>query len=327
MFIKFFNRFRKPIVFKSEFEPDVSYRKFKYQSNIDYFLSGEDNNAIELNFKIYTELIEDPRWENTIEPLELFNLIHKKIEYMYLYCAKPNKYVKHLTSLPLSSKQMLCFLYFFIKLGEGRLGCSYDDIDKINDDGEEWNYINQLLATLNLIKIEYNKLDQKLKHEKYNFNNVLDHIKPLSYSHKIAYLIEQKSVYQQDDDKPKNIGNISFENRCNIEIEKLKTLAEFDEKSTSTTQPKLKLSSKKGTKTNLIRVLHTLYEMRYFETSDGQIPTKLEFMEVMGEYFDTNFSDYARNLSQSLQNQPLEANTKVFMEMISIIEKEHFTNK
>lgn len=63
-----------------------------------------------------------------------------------------------------------------------------------------------------------------------------------------------------------------------------------------------------------------MYELRMVEKIDGQVPSKLEFMENMGNVFGMNLTDYHKNLSQSLQNQPLEANIKVFKEMIAITE-------
>lgn len=100
---------------------------------------------------------------------------------------------------------------------------------------------------------------------------------------------------------------------------------------TTTTTPKakpvFKLSDKKGAKTDLIRVLNALYELRLFNKTDGQIPTKQEFMETMGEYLGVDLSKYHTNLSQALQNQPLEVNLKVFEEMKEATQKAHYENK
>lgn len=96
---------------------------------------------------------------------------------------------------------------------------------------------------------------------------------------------------------------------------------------TQKAKPVLKLSDKKGAKTDLIRVLNALYELRLFNKTDGQIPTKQEFMETLGEYLGVDLSKYHSNLSQALQNQPLEVNLKVFEDMKEATQKAHFQTK
>ena len=92
-------------------------------------------------------------------------------------------------------------------------------------------------------------------------------------------------------------------------------------------KPVFKLSEKNGAKTDLIRVLNALYELRFFNKTDGQIPTKQEFIETMGEYLGVDLSKYHTNLSQALKNQPLEVNLKVFEKMKEATQKFHYQNK
>lgn len=96
---------------------------------------------------------------------------------------------------------------------------------------------------------------------------------------------------------------------------------------TTKAKPVFKLSDKKGAKTDLIRVLNALYELRLFNKTDGQIPTKQEFIETMGEYLGVDLSKYHSNLSQALQNQPLEVNLKVFEDMKEATQKAHYQTK
>lgn len=109
--------------------------------------------------------------------------------------------------------------------------------------------------------------------------------------------------------------------RCEYE-QKLETT-----NTTPKAKPIFKLSDKKGAKTDLIRVLNALYELRLFNKTDGQIPTKQEFIETMGEYLGVDLSKYHSNLSQALQNQPLEVNLKVFEEMKEATQKAHYQTK
>jgi hypothetical protein len=88
--------------------------------------------------------------------------------------------------------------------------------------------------------------------------------------------------------------------------------------------PKFQLSKKKGAKIDLIRVLNALYELRLINDSDGQIPSKKIFFNAVGKFIGVELSNYHSNLSQALQNQPLEVNLKVFDEMMEITKKAHY---
>lgn len=88
-----------------------------------------------------------------------------------------------------------------------------------------------------------------------------------------------------------------------------------------------KLSDKKGIKTDIIRVLNAMYEMRMIVKNDGQSTTKEEFMNQMGEFFGTDLSKYDNDLSQALNNTSIEANIKVFDDMKEITQNSHYLKK
>lgn len=90
---------------------------------------------------------------------------------------------------------------------------------------------------------------------------------------------------------------------------------------------KFKLSTKKGSKIDLIRVLNSLYELRFITNEDGTIPNKSDFMIECGKLFGTDLSKYHTNLSQALQSQPLEVNLKIFEDLKKVIQDQHYTNK
>lgn len=94
-----------------------------------------------------------------------------------------------------------------------------------------------------------------------------------------------------------------------------------------TNKSKFKLSNKKGSKIDLIRVLNALYEARFVTNEDGTIPNKKDFMVECGKLFGTDLSKYHTNLSQALKNQPLEANLKIFEDLKKVIQDQHYTNK
>lgn len=301
---------------KEDIEP---FKWVHNQKKIEAYLDSKDH------LNLYKEVLQDSRWKDTFKPLDLLNLLQKKVQVCCAYYNDPTRVINHFKLMNLNDQQFYCFYHFLIE--------NLEDILTLKDDVVEDYKVSPLELIVEMIKIEYVKIEKKINSEtyKYDFEKVKNHLQTLNnYTKKITYLIEQKTLYQQDDSKPKDIPSPNFETKCNIEIEKLEKLSEFEEKEddllTSNTLSKLKLSNKLS-KIDFIRILNVMYEMRMFETMDEQIPTKSEFMNTMGDYFNINLSDYSRNLSQSLQNQPSEINTRVFRNMITFIEKELCTNK
>jgi hypothetical protein len=82
-----------------------------------------------------------------------------------------------------------------------------------------------------------------------------------------------------------------------------------------TIQAKYKLHPKKNDKTDLIRILNAVYELKIIYKSDLVLPTKDEFMRDMGNVFGEDFSTYSKNLSQAYGGS-LESNLKVFETML-----------
>lgn len=81
------------------------------------------------------------------------------------------------------------------------------------------------------------------------------------------------------------------------------------------------LSSKRGAKIDFIRILNSLYELKFFELKNGQIPNKKEFMVEVGKFFGVELSEYHADLSQALKNGSTESNIKIFEEMKKVIQK------
>ncbi len=105
--------------------------------------------------------------------------------------------------------------------------------------------------------------------------------------------------------------------RTQKKMEQLKTNA-------TEVQARFKLSDKLGVKINLIRILHALYGLNIIEKSNGQPPTKKEFMEAFGKFIGTDLSKYSVSLSQAFNEQPMEVNLKIFHDMIKITQDRHY---
>lgn len=149
-----------------------------------------------------------------------------------------------------------------------------------------------------------------------------------SSNEKIKFLLEITTTFKQqysqfDNDDYFSRHEPNFLKQCELEIEKLKQLAQF-EKQTETAKnlSKFILSKSKGNKADFIRILEALYQLRFFQTLEGQLPTKETFMKQVGIFFGADFSDYDKDRSQAL-NASIESNLKIFHEMINIIQKAH----
>lgn len=76
------------------------------------------------------------------------------------------------------------------------------------------------------------------------------------------------------------------------------------------------LSTAKGQKIDLIRVLNVMYEQGRFKGKDGSKLTKKEFFTWMGKVLNVDLSDYDKDLSRSMSDSTkLEKHTKVFDDM------------
>lgn len=76
------------------------------------------------------------------------------------------------------------------------------------------------------------------------------------------------------------------------------------------------LSTAKGQKIDMIRVLNVMYEQGRFKGKDGRRLTKKEFFTWMGKVLNVDLSDYDKDLSRSLSDSTkLEKHLKTFDDM------------
>jgi len=106
-----------------------------------------------------------------------------------------------------------------------------------------------------------------------------------------------------------------FDELCETEIEKLKKISELEKPDNHDLSERLagfKISDKKGTKIDLLRVFSALYELRLIEKQNGDLPNKKEFIEAIGKFLGTDFSKFHQDLSQAFQGGSIESNTEIF---------------
>lgn len=80
----------------------------------------------------------------------------------------------------------------------------------------------------------------------------------------------------------------------------------------------LYLSSDKGTKIDLIRIMNAWFECGKVEGSNGKRPTKKEFFTWVGRLFNIDLADYDKDLSNSMATGTgIEKQTRIFEELKS----------
>ncbi len=295
---------------------------FTPKTDIEEYLNND------FNLEIFEDLTENEDWQGTFEPLDFLNLLYEQFEIVNANKEKPLSVVKHLFGLKLEQTKLYYLLYYLKRHIYKHSGSEYEPKDK------------QLSICRGFIEKEYDKLEAELypktepepqpeKENKYDFQKVKQHIETLTtVKDKILYLTEIKTDFLQNKSSWDLDLGTPFDRKCELEIKKLNEVLKLEAHTTTPkAKPIFKLSDKKGAKTDLIRVLNALYELRLFNKTDGQIPTKQEFIETMGEYLGVDLSTYHSNLSQALQNQPLEVNLKVFEEMKEATQKAHYQTK
>ncbi|HPI07851.1 MAG TPA: hypothetical protein PLM41_15785 [Saprospiraceae bacterium] len=80
----------------------------------------------------------------------------------------------------------------------------------------------------------------------------------------------------------------------------------------------LRLSSRKGAKIDLIRIVNAMWELGLFRDQDDLKPNKLTVMKAVGTLFGIDLSNYDKDLSQAFQTTNTENNIKIFKELEEI---------
>ena len=78
----------------------------------------------------------------------------------------------------------------------------------------------------------------------------------------------------------------------------------------------LRLSARKGTKIDFIRMMNAWYECGYVENGNGARPTKKEYFKWLGNVFNTDLSDYYNHLTTSKSCAvTCDSQTRIFDEL------------
>lgn len=236
------------------------------------------------------------------------------------------------------------FGYLFYVLGtEQNARSNSEPIDCIPDDA-------RILEAITALRDDYPQssldgfINEKLNYEQYNlmqdssalssdeeyvdfFNQAYRLYDDLRLSKHSIAAVKQLLQSFSSDDKPrpwlfryvmKLIETYDDEDealkRCYAELSRL--LPDERTDSSSAEESPVYLSSRKGSKIDIIRVLNTLYELGLFNGKDGSRLTKKDFMAAMGQAIHTDLSSYDKDFSRALSDSTaMEKHLRIFDEM------------
>jgi hypothetical protein len=180
----------------------------------------------EFNYDIYQELTDkDNDYFELFEPLEFLRLLYEQTTFIEENKTKPLFIARSLKRLSLSDNQFY-YLYRVLLLN-------------FSDDKEKDEQIN--VCCREIYKLQYNldvyeddeeKDETTLFEKKDKFQELLKYLETLPNSKdKIAYLVKEKTKAEQNQSGLNfSWGNeLSFSEKCNLEIEKLKELMNLEE--------------------------------------------------------------------------------------------------
>ncbi len=157
--------------------------------------------------------------------------------------------------------------------------------------------------------------------DKFKWANIKQHVDALTDSNgQMSYLINISAEYKQDV-ICNGLSSNGIAEMCQIEMDRIKQQQELE----AMKKPyagDIYLSGEKGKKINFIRVINGLYELRYFQDAQGQIPSKETVMVTLGKALGVDLSTYDSDLSQAFGTGNCEKNTAIFKQMIEMTENQ-----
>jgi hypothetical protein len=313
------------------------------KNDLDFYYNAENIPNQDLVFGTL-EYFETGKRKGFFEPLEFMNLLWEQYNFVNANIQKPNTTITALKALPLTVEQKHVLFGFILKWFGGypieNKNKQYDTTLRLIEkeflsykkqtpekqfcqkDWVQYSRLKQISGFMN------DRINGKVHNTEYDFEKVKECLKTLpNVKAQIKFLTEIQTEYKQNQTGwEMNIGT-AFDEQCELEIKKLDKIFKLDQSTPTKTKQAFQLRKKQGAKTDLIRILNAIYELKMFEMTDGQIPSKEMFMKQAGEFFGTDLSKYDIDLSQALNSTSLEANLKVFGQMKEVTQNSHYIGK
>lgn len=233
------------------------------QTDVQSFLYNE------LNIEIYNELTEDDDYKNLFEPLEFFNMLYSTAEFYLNYDESYLKIKKHFNKLPFENEEKSYFFLWWLKelIEQSHHSDSPNAIQK-----KSFEVINDLFDKLEA-KLYPAKEDEKTENT-YDFSKVKKHLQTITNNKdKVNYLIEIKTDYLQNQNswKLNDSWEIPFDQKCDLEIDKLKSFLKTTEPRHSTTTNVQSKLNWQGTQTEFIELIKALIQNENIKGTQTEI--------------------------------------------------------
>jgi len=316
---------------------------FIYDRNLDWFFSAKNIPNQNLVFETI-EYFDDGARKDFFKPLDFLNLLWAQYEYVKNNRNNAYSTLTHLKELPLNPEQKHVLFGFILKWYGGY---PVENLDKQFDtalrliEREFLSYVGETpekkfcqrnwVEYSRLKKIEVkmnNSINGKETNSEYDFVKVKEYLKNIpDIQGQILFLTELQTEYRQNKTGLEFDLGTPFDEQCELEIKKLDKILKVEQTVSNQAPQLFKLSQRKGAKTDLIRILNAIYELKLIDKADGLTPSKQEFFEALGNFLGTDLSKYHSNLSQAFKNQPVKVNLLIFDEMIKITQNAHSDNQ
>lgn len=312
------------------------------KNDFDFYYNAGNIQNQDLVFET-VEYFETGERKGFFEPLEFMNLLWEQYNFVNNTIDKPHTVITALKALPMTGEQKHVLFGFILKWFGGypvenmniQYGATLRLIEKeflsYPEDTPEKDFCRRDWANCNFQKLLAASLTDSMngkgQNAEYDFEKVKEHLNTLqTVNEKIEFLTEIQTSFRQDKNSWELPIGTPFDEQCELEIKKLDRIFNLSKGSPPKGKQTFELS-KKAAKVDFVRILHAVYELKFFVIADGQLPSKELFMKQTGEFFGIDLSEYDVHLSQALNNTSLEANLAVFEKMKKTITDNHYTGK
>lgn len=282
--------------------------------HIERFFTTENEHWNTHALKVYTDAKKEGIFDDLEVPLQYFE------DYSAIYPSNQEAPIRVTEQLRAAMEEdglntgqqefiVKALIHWFRKTEFGEVGKTY--------------HMNKVVTILEL-EFPATKYDVAAIVPGFNFEKLKKELEAIpDTANKIKHLLEQEAIYKQQDDLLISWGGNDFGKKCRVEIKKLEKILEMETKSTASNVQwsNIHLSKKQGVKTNLMRVLDALWELRFFTDEQEQYITRGEVMEAFGQFLNEDLSSFESLLSNSYNNTKTETNLAIFDEMKAKIQQ------
>lgn len=285
------------------------------QDNVEAYLYNS------FNINIYNELSDGFVYKGVFNPLDFFNHLYSELDFFSANILDYLKIKHHFRpysafyfiqisgeprfiNVIINNHQRCFFVETFTQLMDTFEGIDNEIVQN------SCQYIHQLYELV----VHEEIMNAEKQEYKYDFINVAKHLETLtSTTEKIKYLIEIKTDYLQNNPRSDEVLEISFNEKCELEIQKIQEILNLEIKT-------FKTPSTERTHVNSLNWQGSTLEFSEFSKAliesglIGKVTNEKEVFEKMKDFFNVEDFDKSDKLKQ-VRNR-----TKTLTPVIQVLE-------